>query len=133
MIVDDEYIILGSGNMNERSFSGDKDTEISFGAYQSHPTGAVLEFRKALWKEHLGEDKEWEKPESQDVFDLVNDRVAVNTDNFNNEEKLTFGHMISLKFSVNRDGKMKDEGDLIYSNVKVMGGTNGLVPFSWLS
>lgn len=126
-------IILGSGNLNERSLSGDKDTEISFGAYQSLNTSSVEEFRKSLFKEHLGQDKEWENPESQECFDLVNERVATNTDNFNNEEKLSYGKMIQLKFSLNRDGKMKDEGDLVYSSVKVMGSNHGLVPFSWLA
>jgi len=38
MIVDDEYIILGSANINERSMAGSRDTEIAMGAYQPHHT-----------------------------------------------------------------------------------------------
>merc|ERR1719262_1162800 len=38
MIVDDDYIIIGSANINERSMSGDRDTEIAVGAYQPHFT-----------------------------------------------------------------------------------------------
>lgn len=34
MIVDDEYIILGSANINQRSLEGTRDTEIAMGAYQ---------------------------------------------------------------------------------------------------
>ena len=34
MIVDDEYIILGSANINQRSMAGARDTEIAFGGFQ---------------------------------------------------------------------------------------------------
>eukprot|EP01080_Neovahlkampfia_damariscottae_P003949 gene3949-7159_t len=133
IIVDDEYIVFGSGNLNERSLAGDRDTEMNLAAYQNKSTNSVKEFRKSLWKEHLGSDKEWEKPWSKDTFNEVNKRVAVNTDNFNNEERLTFGHLMQLKYSVNRDGSVKDEGDLIYSKSKIIGSSDGLVPFSWLA
>lgn len=38
MIVDDEYVILGSANINQRSLDGSRDTEIAMGAYQPHHT-----------------------------------------------------------------------------------------------
>jgi hypothetical protein len=38
MIVDDEYMILGSANINERSLAGSRDTEIAMGACQPHHT-----------------------------------------------------------------------------------------------
>lgn len=38
MIVDDEYVILGSANINQRSMAGSRDTEIAMGAYQPHHT-----------------------------------------------------------------------------------------------
>jgi phospholipase D1/2 len=50
MIVDDEYVILGSANINQRSLAGSRDTEIAMGAYQPyhswsnkkrHPHGQV--------------------------------------------------------------------------------------------
>ena len=34
MIVDDEYVILGSANINQRSLEGTRDTELAIGAYQ---------------------------------------------------------------------------------------------------
>lgn len=40
MIVDDEYVILGSANINQRSLAGSKDTEIAMGSYQPHHTWA---------------------------------------------------------------------------------------------
>lgn len=50
MIVDDEYVIMGSANINQRSLDGSRDTEIAMGSYQpyhtwarenSHPCGKV--------------------------------------------------------------------------------------------
>lgn len=38
MIVDDEYVIVGSANINQRSMEGLRDTEIAIGAYQPHHT-----------------------------------------------------------------------------------------------
>lgn len=38
MIVDDEYVIIGSANINQRSMDGSRDTEIAMGAYQPHHT-----------------------------------------------------------------------------------------------
>lgn len=40
MIVDDEYVIIGSANINQRSMDGSRDTEIAMGAYQPHSTWA---------------------------------------------------------------------------------------------
>ena len=40
MIVDDEYVIVGSANINQRSLAGSKDTEIAMGSYQPHHTWA---------------------------------------------------------------------------------------------
>lgn len=40
MIVDDEYVIIGSANINQRSLEGTRDTEIAMGAYQPHHTWA---------------------------------------------------------------------------------------------
>ncbi|CAF2106938.1 unnamed protein product [Brassica oleracea var. botrytis] len=63
MIVDDEYVLMGSANINQRSMAGTKDTEIAMGAYQPHhtltnkgrhPRGQVYGYRMSLWAEHLG-------------------------------------------------------------------------------
>ena len=34
MIVDDEYVLMGSTNINQRSLDGSRDTVIAMGAYQ---------------------------------------------------------------------------------------------------
>lgn len=40
MIVDDEYVIVGSANINQRSLEGTRDTEIAMGAYQPYHSWA---------------------------------------------------------------------------------------------
>lgn len=65
MIVDDEYALVGSANINQRSLDGSRDSEIAIGAFQDGytlgnspagplPKGQVAGFRKALFKEHCG-------------------------------------------------------------------------------
>lgn len=62
-IFDDEYIIVGSANINDRSLSGNRDTEIAAGSYQpihvesgsNLARGDISMFRRALWAEHMGE------------------------------------------------------------------------------
>lgn len=62
MIVDDEYIIVGSANLNQRSLDGSRDTEIAQGSYQpehlnaltgSRAQGSVHAYRMSLWYEHF--------------------------------------------------------------------------------
>lgn len=64
MVVDDEYIICGSANINQRSMDGSRDTEIAMGAFQpeytwarkrGHPLGQVSNHNPlALPHRHLG-------------------------------------------------------------------------------
>ena len=61
MIVDDDYIVIGSANINQRSLAGERDTEICIGAFQAQhsiaegpPRGDIHTFRMALWSAHLG-------------------------------------------------------------------------------
>ena len=48
MIVDDAYIIVGSANINERSMSGTRDTEMAVGC-QSHTRLASVSFAKRFY------------------------------------------------------------------------------------
>ena len=81
MIVDDEYLIVGSANINQRSLGGNRDSEICIGAYQpawTHngdiPRGGVHTFRLALWSSHLGGyDPVYEDPGTTDCLQRVTD------------------------------------------------------------
>ncbi|KAF2323242.1 hypothetical protein GH714_034289 [Hevea brasiliensis] len=80
MIVDDEYTIIGSANINQRSMDGARDSEIAMGAYQPYhlstrqpARGQVHGFRMALWYEHLGMlDDAFLIPESEECVRKVN-------------------------------------------------------------
>jgi len=79
MIVDDEYVIAGSANINQRSLGGNRDSEICIGAFQPNcvhngeiPRGSVHTFRLALWSAHLGGyDSAYEDPSSWDCVTKV--------------------------------------------------------------
>ena len=53
--MDDEYIIVGSANINQRSMDGGRDTEIAVGAYQPSHTWREgdREHYKSMQKELL--------------------------------------------------------------------------------
>ena len=40
MVVDDEFVLIGSANINQRSLEGTRDTEIAMGGYQPHHSWA---------------------------------------------------------------------------------------------
>ncbi|KAK4410608.1 Phospholipase D alpha 1 [Sesamum angolense] len=81
MIVDDEYIIVGSANINQRSMDGARDSEIAIGGYQPYhlatrkpARGQVHGFRMALWYEHLGMlDDSFAQPQSEKCVRKVNE------------------------------------------------------------
>ncbi|GAV80759.1 LOW QUALITY PROTEIN: C2 domain-containing protein/PLDc domain-containing protein/PLD_C domain-containing protein, partial [Cephalotus follicularis] len=87
MIVDDEYIIIGSANINQRSMDGARDSEIAMGAFQPHhlatnqpAMGQIYKFRMGLWKEHLGvhEDSIFQHPESVSCVQRLNQLADIN-------------------------------------------------------
>eukprot|EP00170_Pyropia_yezoensis_P004259 contig_17468_g4270 len=64
-IFDDDYLIVGSANLNDRSMLGSRDTEIAAAVHQpahsrarlapaTPPRGEVHAFRLSLWAEHTG-------------------------------------------------------------------------------
>jgi phospholipase D1/2 len=81
MIVDDDYVIVGSANINQRSMGGNRDTEIAFGSWQpghkwngvgSEPRGGIHAFRVALWSAHLGGyDEAYLNPSSGECIEKV--------------------------------------------------------------
>ncbi|KAK6131330.1 hypothetical protein DH2020_034933 [Rehmannia glutinosa] len=117
MIVDDEYVILGSANINQRSMAGSRDTEIAMGAYQphhtwakkkDHPYGQVYGYRMSLWAEHLGKVENcFKDPESLDCVKYMN-RVAVN--NWNKYTAHVYiplqGHLLKYPVEIDANGKV---------------------------
>ncbi|KAK8570452.1 hypothetical protein V6N13_003132 [Hibiscus sabdariffa] len=118
MIVDDEYVIIGSANINQRSMEGTRDTEIAMGAYQpqytwakkaSHPYGQVYGYRMSLWAEHLGVIEEcFTQPESLVCVRQVKLMAENNWKQFAADEVTEMrGHLLKYPITVDRMGKVK--------------------------
>ncbi|KAH7845880.1 hypothetical protein Vadar_006968 [Vaccinium darrowii] len=114
MIVDDEYIIVGSANINQRSMDGGRDTEIAMGAYQPHhlaatsqQKGHIFGFRMALWFEHLRElYPSYRHPETLECIQQVNSIADRNwklysSDTFNVDLP---GHLLSYPVVISENG-----------------------------
>ncbi|KAK9102003.1 hypothetical protein Sjap_019257 [Stephania japonica] len=118
MIVDDEYIIIGSANINQRSMDGARDSEIAMGAYQPYhianrqpARGQVHGFRMALWYEHLGMlDDTFMQPESVECVRKVN-KVADKYWELYSRDTLEGdlpGHLLSYPVGVGYDGSVTE-------------------------
>ncbi|XP_043715758.1 phospholipase D alpha 1-like [Telopea speciosissima] len=114
MIVDDEYIIIGSANLNQRSMDGGRDSEIAMGAYQPYQLatkqparGQIHGFRMALWYEHLGKlDNGFLHPESLECAQKVN-RIADKYWDLYSSDDLDHdlpGHLLRYPIQVTRNG-----------------------------
>ncbi|XP_074279922.1 phospholipase D gamma 1-like isoform X2 [Silene latifolia] len=118
MIVDDEYVILGSANINQRSMEGTRDTEIAMGAYQphhtwarksAHPFGQIYGYRMSLWAEHLGllEDC-FTEPETVECVRKVRTVGEMNWKQFAAEDPREMtSHLLKYPVDVDRRGKVR--------------------------
>ncbi|GAB2224584.1 hypothetical protein Droror1_Dr00005346 [Drosera rotundifolia] len=118
MVVDDEYLILGSANINQRSMDGTRDTEIAMGAYQpqytwarrrSSPYGQIYGYRMSLWAEHLGSiDDCFRHPESLECVRRVRSRGEHNWSQYAASEITEMrSHLLKYPLEVDRTGKVK--------------------------
>ncbi|CAF1710606.1 BnaC03g62540D [Brassica napus] len=117
MVVDDEYVLMGSANINQRSMAGTKDTEIAMGAYQphhtwankgKHPRGQVYGYRMSLWAEHLGKTgDEFVEPGDLECVKNVNEIAERNWRKFIDSEFSELqGHLIKYPLHVDIDGNV---------------------------
>lgn len=116
MIVDDEYVISGSANINQRSMDGSRDTEIAMGGYQPHhtwakkhgrPKGQVHGYRMSLWAEHLGGALEpiYEEPEGLECVRRVNDIADRNWEQYASPQVTDLaGHLIRYPLRIDDNG-----------------------------
>ncbi|PSS36579.1 Phospholipase D delta like [Actinidia chinensis var. chinensis] len=117
MVVDDEYVIVGSANINQRSLAGTNDTEIAMGAYQphhtwaqkmQHPHGQIYGYRMSLWAEHLGTvDKSFHDPETLECVKKVNQVADDNWTRYTAPDFMVLqGHLLKYPVLVDADGKV---------------------------
>ena len=118
IIFDDEYIIIGSANINERSMEGNRDSEMACGAYQCKNDSKSVEdatnignvhiFRLALWAEHCGVHlPEHLQPSSLKCMQVMNDIGNKNLDRYlTSDARNSESHLMSYPLRVNHDGKL---------------------------
>ncbi|KAL7160219.1 hypothetical protein ABFS83_01G078800 [Erythranthe nasuta] len=118
MIVDDEYVILGSANINQRSLEGTRDTEIAIGAYQPHYTWAskhanphaqIYGYRMSLWTEHTGTLEHcFEEPQSVECVRRVKWMGELNWHQFESNENTSpmRGHLLKYPVHVDKMGRV---------------------------
>ncbi|ONL92985.1 phospholipase D15 [Zea mays] len=117
MIVDDEYVIIGSANINQRSMEGTRDTEIAMAAYQpqhtwanmlSAPRGQIFGYRMSLWAEHIGAIEEsFTRPESLECTRQVRHIGQQNWEKFISSHVTEMkGHLLKYPVSIDSRGKV---------------------------
>ncbi|XP_058074446.1 phospholipase D alpha 1-like isoform X3 [Magnolia sinica] len=118
MIVDDEYIIIGSANINQRSMDGARDSEIAMGAYQPYhlatrepARGQIHGLRMALWYEHLGMlDDTFLQPQSFECIRKVNNIAEKYWDLYTSEtlDHDLPGHLLTYPVGVTSSGDITE-------------------------
>ncbi|XP_073036714.1 phospholipase D alpha 1 [Primulina eburnea] len=118
LIVDDEYIIIGSANINQRSMDGARDSEIAMGAYQPYhlanrqpARGQIHGFRMSLWYEHLGMlDETFLHPGSKECALKMNEIADKYWDLYSCEEleKDLPGHLLRYPIGIASEGDITE-------------------------
>eukprot|EP00249_Psilotum_nudum_P030410 c43009_g1_i1 orf=809-3268(+) len=138
MIVDDEYIIVGSANCNQRSMDGSRDTEIAHGSYQpnhlassgSPPRGQIHGFRMSLWYEHTGRlDDEFLDPESLSCVRTVRRISEGLWDMYTGPEELDLpGHLLAYPITEEGGSVTQKAGFEFFPDTKALvKGTKSIV------
>ncbi|GBG85073.1 hypothetical protein CBR_g39537 [Chara braunii] len=144
MIVDDEYVIVGSANINQRSMDGTRDTEIAMGAFQPRytvsssngrtPRSDVYGFRLSLWAEHLGGHfmPEFNEPSSLECVNRVRGAAAANWQDYMAPNIVNMrGHLCPYPIRVEMDGSVRTlPGVETFPDLggKILGGTAFHIP-----
>ncbi|KAK2432473.1 phospholipase D alpha [Trifolium repens] len=141
MIVDDEYIIVGSANINQRSMDGARDSEIAMGAYQPHhlatsqpARGQIHGFRMSLWYEHLGMLHEsFLHPESEECISKVNQIADKYWDLYSNDslEHDLPGHLLRYPIGVASEGDITELPGFEFfpdTKARILGGKADYLP-----
>ncbi|XP_031480976.1 phospholipase D alpha 4 [Nymphaea colorata] len=119
MIVDDEYVLIGSANVNQRSMDFQRDTEIVIGCHQPKHIGhgknygGVHEFRMSLWWEHTKRtEEEFVEPHSLECVRKMREIGDRMWSIFSGEAMEDMGgvHLVSYPITVSEDGRVEDDG-----------------------
>jgi len=115
-IVDDDYILIGSANINERSMNGMRDTEIAVHTWDPnnmtrghrYANGQISHFRKNLWIEHLGGyDKIFDAPGSLACSKQILKHAQANLKTYTSEKNAMLkGHLCSYPLKIDSKGQI---------------------------
>jgi len=106
MIIDDQFLILGSANLNERSLAGDRDAEICI--YLRPDVGKlsacqdkIQGLRKTSWTQHFGIlPTDWDNPQKKSCSDLCQQQARENWINMAQGVRSDQSHIIAFPFKV---------------------------------
>lgn len=139
-IVDDEYILIGSANINQRSLGGNRDSEIAVGgfqpdhAYTDTPRGSVHAFRSALFAAHLGgHDEAYLQPESAECLEMIKSKSSEFWDLYTGDEpQHSDVHLLPYPIQVDSEGNvsaLEAPFDCFPdTSAKVLGSKSGYLP-----
>lgn len=111
MIVDDEHIILGSANLNERSLAGNRDSEICLSLHADPgQLGTVKkkikDLRLATWAQHLDgvNIPNADQPQSSACSQAIHDAGLINWANMSQGLRQNRRHLLLLPFEATETG-----------------------------
>ena len=116
-IIDDDYVLIGSANINQRSLAGERDTEIAIGGYQPNhtveagdPRGDIHTYRMALWAAHFGGSEDaFLNPGSQECMEKVTEISNSYWDLYTADDpEHSDIHMLPYPINVEQDGTVSN-------------------------
>jgi len=115
-IVDDDYVLVGSANINQRSLGGNRDSEIAVGGFQPDhlatdgvdPRGGVHTYRMALWSAHLGGYSEaYLNPNSEECASAVKEKTQAFWEHYTADEpEHSDVHLLPYPITVDNCGEV---------------------------
>ncbi|KAB2618628.1 phospholipase D alpha 1-like [Pyrus ussuriensis x Pyrus communis] len=126
MIVDDEYIIIGSANINQRSMDGARDSEIAMGAYQPYHLSTGKPARGLLNDIFL-------EPQNVECIRKVNQIADQHWDLYSCDtlDGDLPGHLLSYPIAVTENGEVTElPGTEFFPDTKarILGSKSDLLP-----
>lgn len=128
MIVDDNALIIGSCNLNERGLSGNRDSEICIGVNPDEGkivqcTNSIKKFRMRLWEEHFNYQNNNINIDHPEIYSRAAEEIQkLGKSNFSNLNTLDSGpngHFCSYD--------LKLQSYLGLSGVKIIDGLSGII------
>jgi phospholipase D1/2 len=111
MIVDDEYMLIGSANMNARSMAGNRDVETNIGVW-STDNKFVKKMRIDTWKLVFGKkyNRVLNRPESDECLCYIRN-ISKNTWKSFSDQEVTELDCFIMKYPIH----VKKNGDVVYT------------------